>query len=94
MGSSIRFSCIPISVPVCRRPSEISVTDSYEMVEWVTNSFSTAIQWETDTTSNTVYHKVQSSTPTSVFSDVAEDSVAYYAISSVSRYPFLAASFI
>ncbi|KAJ7495352.1 DUF1793-domain-containing protein [Mycena latifolia] len=50
--------------------------------EWVTNSFGTSIQWSTGTTENTVYHKVQSSNPTSVFKDVAEDSVAYYAMAS------------
>ncbi|KAF7378302.1 hypothetical protein MSAN_00255600 [Mycena sanguinolenta] len=52
--------------------------------EWVTNSFSTGIQWSTTKTSNTVFHQVGSTTPTSVFEDVAEDSVAYHAISSVS----------
>ncbi|KAF7326594.1 hypothetical protein MSAN_02502900 [Mycena sanguinolenta] len=50
--------------------------------EWVTNSFSTGIQWSTTKTSNTVFHQVGSTTPTSVFEDVAEDSVAYHAISS------------
>ncbi|KAJ7512010.1 hypothetical protein B0H11DRAFT_721093 [Mycena galericulata] len=51
--------------------------------EWVSDSLSTAIQWNTSRTSNSVYHQVQSSTPQSVFTDVAEDSVAYYAIASV-----------
>ncbi|KAF7378318.1 hypothetical protein MSAN_00257500 [Mycena sanguinolenta] len=50
--------------------------------EWVTNSPSTGIQWSTTKTSNTVFHQVGSTKPTSVFEDVAEDSVAYYAISS------------
>ncbi|KAF7368334.1 hypothetical protein MVEN_00154800 [Mycena venus] len=49
--------------------------------EWVTNDFGTGIQWSTSQTSNTVYHQVGSTTPTSVFTDVAEDSVAYHAIS-------------
>ncbi|KAJ7697167.1 hypothetical protein B0H17DRAFT_978707 [Mycena rosella] len=48
--------------------------------EWVTNSFGTSIQWSTEKTSTTSYHEVHSSTPTSVFTDVAEDSVAYYAM--------------
>ncbi|KAJ6467832.1 DUF1793-domain-containing protein [Mycena sanguinolenta] len=50
--------------------------------EWVTNSLDTGIQWSTTKTSNTVFHQVGSTTPTSVFGDVAEDSVAYHAISS------------
>ncbi|KAF7378321.1 hypothetical protein MSAN_00258100 [Mycena sanguinolenta] len=50
--------------------------------EWVTNSLSTGIQWSTTKTSNTVFHQVSSTTPTSVFEDVAEDSVACHAISS------------
>ncbi|KAJ7254983.1 hypothetical protein B0H12DRAFT_545654 [Mycena haematopus] len=49
--------------------------------EWVTNSFGTGIQWSTTKTNNTVYHQVSSTTPTTVFQDVAEDSVAYHAIS-------------
>ncbi|KAJ7144241.1 hypothetical protein C8R44DRAFT_143399 [Mycena epipterygia] len=49
--------------------------------EWVTNSLSTPIQWTTSKTGSTVYHQVKSSTPGSVFTDVAEDSVAYYAVS-------------
>ncbi|KAJ7088044.1 hypothetical protein B0H15DRAFT_295949 [Mycena belliarum] len=48
--------------------------------EWATNSLGTSIQWATGTTSNTVYHQVKSSTPNSVFGDVAEDSTVYYAI--------------
>ncbi|KAK7052731.1 hypothetical protein R3P38DRAFT_2763069 [Favolaschia claudopus] len=50
--------------------------------EWVTGSFGTGIQWSTTRQSNTVYHQVQSTSPRSEFTDVAEDSVAYYAISS------------
>ncbi|KAK6977760.1 hypothetical protein R3P38DRAFT_3472295 [Favolaschia claudopus] len=50
--------------------------------EWVTDSFDTAIQWSTTRQSNIVYHQVQSTSPRSEFTDVAEDSVAYYAISS------------
>ncbi|KAJ7142232.1 hypothetical protein C8R44DRAFT_974081 [Mycena epipterygia] len=49
--------------------------------EWVTNSSSTPIQWTTSKTDSTVYHQVKSSTPESVFIDVAEDSVVYYAVS-------------
>jgi hypothetical protein len=52
-------------------------------VEWVTNLAGTGIKWSTSQTSNSVYHQVESTTPTSVFEDVAEDSFAYYAISSV-----------
>ncbi|KAJ6567991.1 hypothetical protein DFH09DRAFT_1155589 [Mycena vulgaris] len=48
--------------------------------EWVTNALDTSIAFGTDTTGNTAYHQVRSSTPTSVFSDIAEDSVAYYAV--------------
>ncbi|KAJ7884201.1 DUF1793-domain-containing protein [Mycena olivaceomarginata] len=50
--------------------------------EWVTNLAGTGIKWSTSQTSNSVYHQVESTTPTSVFEDVAEDSFAYYAISS------------
>ncbi|KAJ6479162.1 hypothetical protein DFH09DRAFT_1215072, partial [Mycena vulgaris] len=48
--------------------------------EWVTNSSRTSIAFGTDKTGNTAYHHVRSSTPTSVFSDIAEDSIAYYAV--------------
>ncbi|KAJ7775994.1 hypothetical protein DFH07DRAFT_951896 [Mycena maculata] len=50
--------------------------------EWVTNSLTTPVQWSTTAGNNSVYHQVQSSSPTSVFQDVAEDSVAYHAIAS------------
>ncbi|KAJ7662655.1 hypothetical protein DFH06DRAFT_1396782 [Mycena polygramma] len=48
---------------------------------WVTNSPRTGIQWSSAETGNTSYHQVKSTTPTSNFNDVAEDSVAYHAIS-------------
>ncbi|KAJ6584202.1 hypothetical protein B0H10DRAFT_1833148 [Mycena sp. CBHHK59/15] len=47
---------------------------------WVTNSLSTSIEWNTTTTSNTAYHQVHSINPVSVFTDVAEDSIVYYAM--------------
>ncbi|KAF7378320.1 hypothetical protein MSAN_00257800 [Mycena sanguinolenta] len=50
--------------------------------DWVSNNVGTGIQWSTTKTSNTVFHQVGSTSPTSVFGDVAEDSVAYHAISS------------
>ncbi|KAF8180551.1 hypothetical protein K438DRAFT_1938236 [Mycena galopus ATCC 62051] len=50
--------------------------------EWVTNSLTTSIQWSTTNASNVVYHQVGSTTPSSTFQDVAEDSVAFHAISS------------
>ncbi|KAJ7875615.1 hypothetical protein B0H13DRAFT_1632648 [Mycena leptocephala] len=50
--------------------------------EWVTNNLGTAIQWNSLTSGNTVYHQVASTAPSSVFDDVAEDSVAYHAIAS------------
>ncbi|KAJ6534104.1 hypothetical protein B0H19DRAFT_1185261 [Mycena capillaripes] len=50
--------------------------------EWVTNDLGTGIQWSTAAAGNTVYHQIGSTTPTSLFKDVAEDSVAYHAISS------------
>ncbi|KAJ7927321.1 hypothetical protein B0H13DRAFT_2556868 [Mycena leptocephala] len=50
--------------------------------EWVTNNLGTAIQWNSVTSGNTVYHQVASTAPSSVFDDVAEDSVAYHAIAS------------
>ncbi|KAJ6598633.1 hypothetical protein B0H10DRAFT_2324189 [Mycena sp. CBHHK59/15] len=53
--------------------------------EWVTNSLSTSIEWNTTTTSNTAYHQVHSINPVSVFTDVAEDSIAYYAMGVVSQ---------
>ncbi|KAJ7924038.1 DUF1793-domain-containing protein [Mycena leptocephala] len=50
--------------------------------EWVTNNLGTAIQWNSVTSGNTVYHQVASTAPSSVFDDVAEDSVAYHAVAS------------
>ncbi|KAJ7347211.1 hypothetical protein DFH08DRAFT_808969 [Mycena albidolilacea] len=51
--------------------------------EWVTNDFGTGIQWSSSQTSNTVFHQVGSTTPTNAFKDMAEDAIAYHAISSV-----------
>ncbi|KAJ7458877.1 DUF1793-domain-containing protein [Mycena latifolia] len=48
--------------------------------EWVSNSTGTSIGWSTNRTSNTIYHQVQPSSPIHSFSDVAEDTTAYYAI--------------
>jgi hypothetical protein len=53
-------------------------------VEWVTKDSGTAIEWKTITSGNTVFHQVLPTTPSAIFADVAEDSIAYYAISSVS----------
>ncbi|KAJ6482672.1 hypothetical protein C8R45DRAFT_1099940 [Mycena sanguinolenta] len=50
--------------------------------EWVSASLETRIQWNTSRTNHTNYHQVRSTSPTSVFADVAEDSVAYHVISS------------
>ncbi|KAJ7662636.1 hypothetical protein DFH06DRAFT_1042656 [Mycena polygramma] len=50
--------------------------------EWVTNSLGQAIQWSSSVTGNTAYHQVSAIPPNPVFKDVAEDSVAYHAISS------------
>ncbi|KAK6987445.1 hypothetical protein R3P38DRAFT_2574899 [Favolaschia claudopus] len=50
--------------------------------EWVTASFDTGIQWNSTRKNNTVYHQIQSTSPHSEFTDIAEDSVVYYAISS------------
>ncbi|KAJ6461899.1 hypothetical protein C8R47DRAFT_1225700 [Mycena vitilis] len=49
--------------------------------EWVTNDFGAGIRWSTTETESTSYHQVQSDPPTSVFQDVATDSIAYHAIS-------------
>ncbi|KAJ7616952.1 hypothetical protein DFH06DRAFT_1483612 [Mycena polygramma] len=49
--------------------------------EWVTNDFGAGIRWSTAETGSTTYHQVQSDAPTSVFKDVALDSIAYHAIS-------------
>ncbi|KAJ7793493.1 hypothetical protein B0H14DRAFT_2393450 [Mycena olivaceomarginata] len=51
--------------------------------EWVTKDLETGIQWSSSQTSNTAFHQVKSTTPKSSFEDVAEDAVAYHAISSV-----------
>ncbi|KAJ7333362.1 hypothetical protein DFH08DRAFT_1083785 [Mycena albidolilacea] len=51
--------------------------------EWVTKDLETGIQWSSSQTSNTVFHQVKSTTPKSSFEDVAEDAVAYHAISSM-----------
>ncbi|KAJ7911892.1 hypothetical protein B0H13DRAFT_1614136 [Mycena leptocephala] len=58
--------------------------------EWVSNSLETGIRWNTSQTAHTMYHQVNSTAPTSVFNDVAEDSVAYYAMSSRLREQFAA----
>ncbi|KAF8180898.1 hypothetical protein K438DRAFT_1768092 [Mycena galopus ATCC 62051] len=50
--------------------------------EWVSENLRTQIQWNTSQTNHTTYHQVKSTSPTSVFNDVAEDSVAYHVISS------------
>ncbi|KAJ7617072.1 hypothetical protein FB45DRAFT_222278 [Roridomyces roridus] len=51
--------------------------------EWVTDSLTTPITFGTTMVgSTTQYHQVQSSTPKSVFQDVAEDGTAYYAVQS------------
>ncbi|KAJ7779914.1 hypothetical protein B0H16DRAFT_1359620 [Mycena metata] len=49
--------------------------------EWVTNSLATPIQWSSSTVGSTSYHQVRSTAASSTFTDVAEDSVAYHAIS-------------
>ncbi|KAF7304072.1 hypothetical protein MIND_00638700 [Mycena indigotica] len=50
--------------------------------EWVTNGMGTAINWQTQQTSNAVYLQVQSTSPSSIFQDVPEDSTAFHAIAS------------
>ncbi|KAJ7831647.1 hypothetical protein B0H13DRAFT_1734851 [Mycena leptocephala] len=50
--------------------------------EWVTKDSGTAIEWKTITSGNTVFRQVLPTTPSAIFADVAEDSIAYYAISS------------
>ncbi|KAJ7064034.1 DUF1793-domain-containing protein [Mycena amicta] len=50
--------------------------------EWVTNGAGTPINWQTQQTSNAVYLQVQSTTPSSIFQDVPEDSTAFHAIAS------------
>ncbi|KAJ7702031.1 hypothetical protein B0H14DRAFT_3527381 [Mycena olivaceomarginata] len=54
---------------------------------WVTNGLGTPIQWNTSQTSKTAYHQVKPNKPTSTLEDVAEDSVAYYAISNAQPKP-------
>ncbi|KAJ7195913.1 hypothetical protein GGX14DRAFT_674126 [Mycena pura] len=49
--------------------------------EWVSNSKDTAIQWQSKQTANAVFHQVTSSAPSSVFEDVAEDTIAFHAVS-------------
>ncbi|KAJ7195683.1 hypothetical protein GGX14DRAFT_674779 [Mycena pura] len=48
--------------------------------EWISNSEETAIQWQSKQTANTVFHQITSSAPSSVFQDVAEDTIAFHAI--------------
>ncbi|KAJ7127443.1 hypothetical protein C8R43DRAFT_831349, partial [Mycena crocata] len=49
--------------------------------EWVTNSFTTPIKWSSAQTRNTAYHQVSATTPSTSFTDVAEDSsLTYYAV--------------
>jgi hypothetical protein len=64
-------------------PGTVVIITQVVPVEWVTNLAGTGIKWSTSKTRNSVYHQVASTTPTSVFEDVAEDSLAYHAISSV-----------
>ncbi|KAJ7875604.1 hypothetical protein B0H13DRAFT_2549988 [Mycena leptocephala] len=54
----------------------------YSDIKWVTKDSGTAIEWKTITSGNTVFHQVLPTTPSAIFADVAEDSIAYYAISS------------
>ncbi|KAJ7171489.1 hypothetical protein C8R46DRAFT_1263038 [Mycena filopes] len=49
--------------------------------EWVTNSFDTPIQWTTSKTGTAAYHEVRATLGSSTFQDVAEDGLAYYAMS-------------
>ncbi|KAJ7194203.1 hypothetical protein GGX14DRAFT_378230 [Mycena pura] len=53
--------------------------------QWVTKSLDTIIQWQTNQTANAVYHLVTSSSPTSVFQDMAEDSIAFHAMALPNR---------
>ncbi|KAF7314157.1 hypothetical protein HMN09_00575000 [Mycena chlorophos] len=48
--------------------------------EWVSQSFSTAITWSTGKTTNAAYHQVQPSTPSSTFTDMPEDAIAWHAV--------------
>ncbi|KAF7335620.1 hypothetical protein MVEN_02216900 [Mycena venus] len=48
---------------------------------WVTNSSSTEIEWDSKQTTNAAYLQARSSTPRSTFTDVAEDSLVFHAIS-------------
>ncbi|KAJ7073128.1 hypothetical protein C8F01DRAFT_269171 [Mycena amicta] len=48
--------------------------------QWVSNGLRTAINWGKYQTLNTAYLQVQSSSPSSTFEDVAEDSIAFHAV--------------
>ncbi|KAJ7052887.1 hypothetical protein C8F01DRAFT_1169192 [Mycena amicta] len=48
--------------------------------EWVTNDFTTQVQWSTQQTQNSVYHQIAPVVPKSVFQDVAEDAIHVHAV--------------
>jgi hypothetical protein len=87
-ASRIRSSCILILAAVrhlsCRIALIITQYTRISNSEWVTNDLGTGIQWSSSQRSNTVFHQVWSTTSTFTFKDIAEDAIAYHAISSVS----------